>query len=182
MRPPRQTWHSHFMHMAHLVAGQSTCARRAVGCVVVDARNRVLATGFNGVPPGVDHCYDNNPGVDVKVCDGALAPSGTKLDSCKANHAESNALIQCSRPDDAVACYLTCSPCMSCIKMLMCTGIAHLYFGEEYPHQEAKDLWLSTPLRIKTRSGSQFYQRSWTLMKHLKSGVWVPKEVWEGSQ
>lgn len=175
MRPYRKPWLSFFLDMAKMIAQQSTCARRAVGCVIVDPRNRILATGFNGVPPGVDHCYDNPLAIgnDVRRCDGASAPSGTGLDECMANHAESNALIQCAKIDDAFACYLTCSPCMSCVKMLMCTNIQHLYFSEEYPHPQAKALWLVNVLRVKGRRSSEFFARTWNLATWDKeTGLW----------
>ncbi|MDY6843334.1 MAG: cytidine deaminase, partial [Thermodesulfobacteriota bacterium] len=45
------------MEMAHLVKMRSTCLRRQVGAVIVKD-NRVLATGYNGVPSGFTHCAE----------------------------------------------------------------------------------------------------------------------------
>lgn len=36
----------YFMEMARLASGRSTCVRRSVGCVLVDRRNHVMATGY----------------------------------------------------------------------------------------------------------------------------------------
>ena len=77
----------YFLKMAELAALRSTCARRQVGCVLVDSNNHVAATGYNGVPKGFVHCLD-------VPCIGADAQSGTRLDECYAVHAEMNALLQ----------------------------------------------------------------------------------------
>lgn len=48
----------YFINMAKLVASRSTCLRRAVGCVLVNSRNHVIATGYNGVAAGQPHCNE----------------------------------------------------------------------------------------------------------------------------
>jgi deoxycytidylate deaminase len=30
---------------------------------------------------------------------------------------------------------------MTCVKLLMNTGCRHIYFSEEYPHEDAKAMW-----------------------------------------
>lgn len=128
----------YFVVMAKLVAMRSTCLRRSVGCVFVDAKGRVLSTGYNGVPSGVPHCNEGVP------CAGASAPSGESLDKCMAIHAEMNAVCQCPDIDKVETIYTTTSPCIACTKVLLNTGAKRVVFIEEYVHPEAKDLWLST--------------------------------------
>ena len=53
MARSRPSKDEYFLAMAVLVAARGTCARRNVGCVLVDSRNHVLATGYNGVIFGV---------------------------------------------------------------------------------------------------------------------------------
>jgi deoxycytidylate deaminase len=55
MRPTRDQL---YIEMAKLVAQRTTCLRRAVGCVLVNARGHVLATGYNGVAGGQPHCNE----------------------------------------------------------------------------------------------------------------------------
>ena len=45
------------MRIAFEVAERSTCLRRQVGAVIVKDK-RILATGYNGAPPGMPHCLD----------------------------------------------------------------------------------------------------------------------------
>lgn len=112
-----------------------TCARRKVGCVILDEKYRVLATGYNGTAPENPHCTED-------PCPGANFPSGQGLEFCEAIHAEQNALIQLSRMDEANTVYCTASPCIHCVKMLARTSATRIVFINEYPHPAAKNEWL----------------------------------------
>src|SRR5690606_23593910 len=126
----------YFMDIAKVVATRATCARRSVGCVLVDVRGHILATGYNGKPRGFPHCHDDLP------CAGAQAASGTALSACEAVHAEQNALLQCPDVNRIFAAYVTVSPCVTCTKLLLNTSCARIYFAEPYAHDaEAKRLW-----------------------------------------
>lgn len=146
MRPSRDEW---ALKLALLTAQRTTCCRRAVGCVLLNARGHVLATGYNGVAAGLPHCNDpedpilHRPGPFPRACSGANAPSGTNLDGCQAIHAEQNAMLQCKDVYSIHTCYVTASPCMTCVKLLLNTSCERIVFVEEYPHPEARKLWES---------------------------------------
>lgn len=126
------------MSIARVTALRSTCPRRSVGCVLADRFGKVLATGYNGVPTGMEHCKENGG-----TCPACLSESGKDLDGCHAVHAEQNALMQCSEVRDIYACYVTTSPCMTCVKMLMNTGCRVIWYDEPYPNSlAAGELWL----------------------------------------
>jgi deoxycytidylate deaminase len=78
----------YFLKMANLASERATCKRRKVGCILVNSKKHVIATGYNGVAAGQEHCIDN-------PCEGAQLKSGEGLDKCEAIHAEQNALLQC---------------------------------------------------------------------------------------
>lgn len=124
----------YFINMARLVAMRGTCLRRRVGCVLVDSRNHVLGTGYNGVPADVPHCLD-------APCAGIHYSSGLGLDKCSAIHAEQNALLQCRDVRQIATAYITCSPCHTCTKLLMNTSCKKIIFYEPYTDQSPKDLW-----------------------------------------
>jgi len=77
------------------------------------------------------------------ACFGAKSASGTNLDSCEAIHAEQNALLQCRDVHEIDTVYCTDSPCITCIKLLMNTSCKKIVYLREYPHAQAKKLWLS---------------------------------------
>lgn len=122
----RPTRDDYFMAFATLVSSRGTCPRRRVGCVLVDAAGRVLATGYNGAPIGAPHCID-------VPCPGAHMESGAGLDLCEAIHAEQNALMFCADVSRVSACYLTTSPCPSCVKLLLNTGCNRIVYRDGYP-------------------------------------------------
>lgn len=151
------------IQLAQLTAQRSTCCRRAVGCVLLNEKGHVIATGYNGVAAGQPHCNDeatrginygpeDEHGVsipaDVEIwypnaCKGATAPSGQSLDDCQAIHAEQNAMLQCKDVYEIHTAYVTASPCVTCTKLLLNTSCQRVVFVEEYPHSQAKDLWES---------------------------------------
>lgn len=132
MRPTRDEM---YLKMAELIATRGTCARRQVGCVLVDKRGRVLSMGYNGVAAGREHCRDGNP------CPGAVYGSGQGLDECEAIHAEQNAIALLPDPWKLHTAYVTVSPCLSCIKLLLGTSCQRIVCREIYPHQKALEWW-----------------------------------------
>lgn len=133
-RPDKDVY---FLRMARLVASRATCARRAVGCVLVDEHGHVLATGYNGVAAGQPHCTEF-------PCSGADCAPGQGLELCEAIHAEQNALLQCADVQRIRTCYTTTAPCITCTKLLLNTPCERIAFIEEYPHPRARELWVNS--------------------------------------
>lgn len=144
MRPDRDEI---YLGMAGLIAKRSTCLRRNVGCVLINERGHILSLGYNGVAAGQDHCNEGirnsedtyNIGYP-NACEGSKSPSGRDLDKCEAIHAEQNALLQCPSVFEIHTAYLTVSPCITCIKLFMNTGIQRIVFSSEYPQKGAQSL------------------------------------------
>jgi len=127
----------YFMAMARVVQTRASCARRQVGCVLVDVHGHVLSTGYNGPPPGVSNCTEH-------ACGGAEASSGEALDCCQAIHAEQNALLQCPDTARIWACYSTTSPCVHCVKLLANTGCTRIVYDEAYGNAfDAATFWIA---------------------------------------
>lgn len=183
MRPSRdETW----LNMARELAKRSTCLRRAVGCALLDELGQVLATGYNGRARGLPHCNEptgfnfvyangidrtrqltgqDTGRVDVfgDACPGAKAEPGTRLDACESVHAEQNALLQCRDVQLIRTCYVTASPCVTCVKLLMQTGCVRVVFAEPYAHDDAaRKLWTEHRRRLTGVSGlSESWVRHW---------------------
>jgi len=120
---------TYFMSIAIAVAARSTCQRRAVGCVIVDTKGRIMSTGYNGVPRGHEHCLD-------EPCLAVGMPSGEGLDLCRAIHAETNALAHCRDTLDIYAVYTTTFPCIHCMKQLSNTSMKELHYRHTYPSED----------------------------------------------
>lgn len=122
MNDKRPTWDQYFMGIAHAVAQRSDCRRAKVGAVIVDARKRIVATGYPGTRAGKPGCLDG-------ACPrGALStqdcPPGTDYDNCISTHAEANALLDSDRArHDGGIIYITRQPCFACYKLLRTSGL-----------------------------------------------------------
>ena len=117
------------MEITDIVSQRSTCLRRPVGAVLVKEKN-ILATGYNGAPRGLPHCFD--VGCLRKNLD---IPSGEKHELCRGLHAEQNAIIQAAYHGISIknaTIYCTNLPCTICTKMLINAGIAKIVYRDGY--------------------------------------------------
>jgi dCMP deaminase len=131
----RPTLDQTYMDIARAFAKRATCSRRQVGAVIT-GNGYILSSGYNGSFPGSQHCID-------EPCPGATLPSGTGLDLCKSAHAEQNAIARLKEVDTADTLYCTTAPCISCTKLVLCTGIKRIVADQDYV-SSGKDLWLSS--------------------------------------
>jgi len=136
----------YFSQIATLVGERSTCRRRKVGCVLVDSRKHIVATGYNGVPSGFTHCLD-------QPCEGATAPSGVDLDKCLAVHAEVNAFLQLTS-EDTLTAYLPATPCFSCAKMICNSNVVRIVAQEWYPHPTVKEMFENADIELVVRNSN----------------------------
>lgn len=109
--------------IALCLAARGTCLKKSVGCVLVDTYGNIIATGYNGQPRGKPHC---DP----------LYPCPAYLDanlSCKAIHAEMNAIARCHDVEKIYTAYITEEPCEKCYMMLQNTACKKvMYKGETH--------------------------------------------------
>jgi dCMP deaminase len=133
----RPSWDDYFLGITRAVASRSTCLRRHVGAIVVRDK-RILTTGYNGAPAGLQHCSQAGC-----MRDQLGIPSGERHDLCRGLHAEQNALVQAALHGISVqgaTLYCTFAPCAICAKMLINAGVKKVVFLDSYPDQLARDL------------------------------------------
>lgn len=127
----------YYMAMAELAAKRSPCERRQIGAIAV-VNDRIVATGYNGPPSGMEHCTKETC---VRILNNI--PSGTQLEYCRAIHAEANLLVQCATNGSnlrGATVYCTHTPCTSCMKLLLGVKIERLICKEWYPDNYTKEL------------------------------------------
>ena len=130
MLDTRPSWDEYFATLAAQVSTRTTCTRRAVGAVIVKD-NRILATGYNGVPAGMRHCAETGC-----LRDQLGVPSGQRQEICRGLHAEQNAIIQAAKYGIDISgarIYITTQPCITCAKMLINAGITEIVYANPYP-------------------------------------------------
>jgi len=128
----RPSWDDYFMSIAQQVALRSTCIRRQIGALIVRDK-RILATGYNNVPSGIEHCT-------TRGClrDELGIPSGQRVELCRGTHAEQNAIVQAAKYGTAIdgaMVYTTTQPCILCAKILINAGITEIVFSGDFPDE-----------------------------------------------
>ena len=142
----RPDWDDYFMEMAEVARKRSTCLRRAVGAIIVKD-HRILTTGYNGVPGGIEHC-----GVRGCLRDQMNVPSGERHELCRGVHAEQNAIVQAAYLGvsiDGATLYCTNQPCILCAKMIINSGIQRIVIKEGYPDESAEQMLAEAGLKIE---------------------------------
>lgn len=144
----RPSWKIYFLRIAALVASRSTCMRRQVGAVIV-RDNRILATGYNGAPNDVPHCFELPGGCLREAKD---IPSGQHQELCRGLHAEQNAILQAAAFGVSLKggeLYCTHQPCITCAKMIINAGLKSVYYCGDYPDEMAVKMLEEGKIRIE---------------------------------
>lgn len=145
-KQPRQTRDAYFMAITKLVSTRSVCLRRKVGAILV-VNKRIIATGYNGPPKGLEHC-------DVKGCirDIQNIAHGEHQEICRGLHAEQNALIQSALSGSTckgATIYITHQPCNVCAKMLINAEIVRIVYSGDYPDTHALEILAEAKIQLE---------------------------------
>ncbi|KAK3985044.1 cytidine deaminase-like protein [Cladorrhinum sp. PSN332] len=121
----RPSWDAYFMSLASLAAQRSNCMKRRVGCVVVRDK-RVISTGYNGTPRGLQNCSEGG----CKRCNS----NTVALETCLCLHAEENALLEAGRERVSRGAVLYCDtcPCLTCSIKIVQVGITEVVYSQGY--------------------------------------------------
>jgi len=142
----RIEWDEYFMNIAYDVARRSTCIRkgRQIGTVIANELHEIVATGYNGNPRGMKHCFETGC---VREKQGI--PSGEKAEVCTAVHSEQNALIQAGTRARNGTIYTMFNPCNTCAKMIANAGIQRVVYHVDYPEKMGLDVLNQCGVKVK---------------------------------
>jgi dCMP deaminase len=105
---------------AKLAGTRATCLQRKVGSVVVKNK-RIIATGFNGSPPGIPHCTEA----------GCLIFTDRGTSCQRVLHSEHNAILQNSGSMEGTTLYTSFLPCLNCMKIIISARIREIIYEQE---------------------------------------------------
>ena len=110
----RPSWDEYFFNIAREVSTRASCPRASVGAVIVSNSHRILSTGYNGAPPGVDDCLLLGCDIVDNHCQRAL-------------HAEVNAIAHAANHGvsikNSILYVYGKSICRECNKVVLAAGI-----------------------------------------------------------
>jgi len=120
----RPDWDQYFVAFCEVLKSRSLDPHTQVGCVIVNDRNRVIATGYNSWPPG---CKDEE------------IPFERPEKYTWITHSEINAIISCGKDLKDCTIYVPFLPCPDCFKAIISAGIKHVKYYGTYESGVNKD-------------------------------------------
>jgi dCMP deaminase len=106
-----------YMDVAERFAQLSSATRLQVGAIVVKD-DRIISIGYNGMPSGWDNVCEHEGKTKPEVL-----------------HAESNSIAKLAKSPESgegASIFITHSPCIDCAKLIYQSGIATVYYKNDY--------------------------------------------------
>ena len=126
-------WHRRFLELSEFISTWSKDPSTKVGSVIVDKYNRIVSTGYNGLPKDIKDSKERYENRDIKY----------KI----ILHAEENAISYAKR--DLTDCTLYVSglpPCAHCASLIISSGIKQIVVKK----QEIPERWIESMKLSKT--------------------------------
>ena len=125
----KQKFIDYYMKVAELTSTLSYAKRLQVGSVIVKG-NKILATGYNGMPSGWDNECETTEIVELD--EKFIKQLVTKQEVL---HSETNAIAKVSastESSEGATMFCTHAPCINCAKLIYQSGINSLYYRNTY--------------------------------------------------
>lgn len=134
----------YYMDVADLTSKLSYAKRLNVGAVIVKG-NKILGTGYNGMPAG----WDNN-------CEYEHYSIGNPNDfelktRSEVLHAESNAIAKVASSTESsenATMFCTHAPCIECAKLIYQSGIKTLYYEQTYRTEDGINFLIKSSVNV----------------------------------
>lgn len=143
----RPSWDEGFMYSALTAATRSSCTHIKSGAVIVKDK-RVIASGYNGAPPGIKNCLE----VGCRKEREHVSWEDKGKSVCRGVHAEINAMSQIARENlIGTTMYTVFFPCSACAKSIVGNGISEVVFLKNYaePDTLTKELFCEAGVKLR---------------------------------
>lgn len=168
----RLDWPEQFMFGALLSAGRSSCTHLQTGAVI-EKDKRIIASGYNGAPPGIENCLKIGCRKDYMGIE--FDDKGKSV--CRGIHAEVNAMSQIAREDlKGTALYSLYFPCTSCAKQIVGSGIEKVLYSDMYvePDSLTKELFSEAGIMLIKKQLTdeiviQYLERTLSIYMRMKA-------------
>jgi len=131
-----------YMDVAERFAQLSSAVRLQVGAIVVKD-DRIISIGYNGMPAGWDNCCEDELHQPVGRVNLVTKP--------EVLHAESNAIAKLARSlesGEGATIFVTHAPCMDCAKLIYQSGVATVYYKNDYRSTQGVEFLLRSGVEV----------------------------------
>ena len=121
------------MEVAESFAKLSSAVRLQVGAIVVKD-DRIISIGYNGMPSGWDNCCEDDNKTKAEVL-----------------HAETNAVAKLAKSSESgldATMFVTHAPCIDCAKLVYQSGIATVYYKNNYRSTQGLDFLIKSDVNV----------------------------------
>jgi len=115
-----------YMKQAAILASESGCFWRQIGCLVVKD-NKIVYSAYNQMLPNIDECYK------IGCIRDDLKPGEKTAELCSTIHSEAKCIAQAARDGVSLkgaSIYVTTFPCPMCAKLIATSGIKKCFYVE----------------------------------------------------
>jgi len=133
-----------YIDVAERFAQLSSAKRLQVGAIVVKD-DRIISIGYNGMPSGWDNTCEYEVMGDLGSLEKELKTKPEVL------HAEANALTKLAGSNESgreATLFCTHAPCMDCAKLIYQTGIATVYYKNEYRSTQGLEFLIKSGVKV----------------------------------
>jgi len=124
-------WDIKFINLATEISKWSKDTSTKVGCVIVDDTNRIISTGYNGIPIGCDDSVESRYEKHRKLF--------------YFEHSERNALYSCAymgKSTKNATIYVQFYPCADCARAIIQCGIKRVVtYKPDFNHERWGESW-----------------------------------------
>jgi dCMP deaminase len=146
----KQKFLDYYMDIADLTSKLSSAIRLNVGAVIVKG-NKILGTGYNGMPTGWTNDCEYKEYMPGDNCDSQLYPLEEYDPTVESNrryrlvtkdevlHAEMNSLMKVAastESSEGAIMFCTTAPCIHCAKAIYQSGIKELVYKDTYRSED----------------------------------------------
>ena len=115
-------WDIRFLRLAKEISTWSKDPSTKVGSILIDEKNNIISTGYNGFPRG--------------ILDTTERYSDRTLRLNLTIHAEMNSILYARRDLMGATLYTTCMPCVDCTKTIIQSGIKTVVSYKDEPFEQ----------------------------------------------
>lgn len=137
-----------YMDVAERFSQLSSATRLQVGAIVVKD-DRIISIGYNGMPSGWDNCCEDV----VREDEVGFQVTKTKPEVL---HAESNAIAKLASSHESgknATLLCTHAPCIDCAKLIYQSGIATVYYKNDYRSTQGLDFLNKSGVEVSQLGG-----------------------------
>jgi len=122
-----------YLETARNFAKCSTAKRLKVGAIIVDpSTGAIISVGYNGMPSGMSNVCEEKKNGEVRTKEAVLHAEENAIAKIARSSSSSEGTWRSSSSSEGTWMFITHSPCIKCAKLIISSGIAKVFYDEQF--------------------------------------------------